>query len=165
MCRTRFWIRCWWRSGRRSISRQSIGSIGDRNHPFGACTVTSLKGDRSNPRSQKRDLGHPAPGNQGGRGALDILRKTGVRPGLAGPLGREVQWRQQRPDMNKTIRKFSSHEEQKAEVYRYWRSRPLAERFLAVWDATAHAYAFKGIKYDPTRRSTPTLTRIERTRG
>ena len=67
--------------------------------------------------------------------------------------------------MEKTIRKFSSHEEQKAEVYRYWRSRPAEERFLAVWDATMTAYAFKGIKYDPTRRSAPTLTRVERTRG
>jgi hypothetical protein len=67
--------------------------------------------------------------------------------------------------MEKIIRKFSSQAEQKAEVYRYWRSRPAAERFLAVWDATATAYAFKGIKYDPTRRSAPTLTRIQRTRG
>ena len=67
--------------------------------------------------------------------------------------------------MEKTIRKFASHEEQKAQVYRYWRSRPLAERFLAVWEATATAYAFKGIKYDPTRRSEATLNRIERTRG
>lgn len=66
---------------------------------------------------------------------------------------------------NKTIRKFSSHEEQKAEVYRYWRSRPLGERFLAVWEATATAYAFKGIDYDPTRRSEATLTRVQRTRG
>jgi hypothetical protein len=41
--------------------------------------------------------------------------------------------------MEKTIRKFASHEEQKAQVYRYWRSRPLAERFLAVWEATATA--------------------------
>jgi hypothetical protein len=72
--------------------------------------------------------------------------------------------------MEKTIRRFSSHAEQKAEVYRYWRSRPLSERFLAVWDATASAYAFanglKGLpQYDPTRRSTPTLTRVERTRS
>lgn len=66
--------------------------------------------------------------------------------------------------MDKFIRRFSSHEEQKAEVYRYWRSRPPAERFLAVWDATATAYAFKGIQYDPARRSEATLTRVERPR-
>ena len=68
------------------------------------------------------------------------------------------------------IRKFSSPAEQKAEVYRYWRSRPPAERFLAVWDATASAYAFanacKGLpQYDPTRRSEATLTCIQRPRS
>ena len=72
--------------------------------------------------------------------------------------------------MEKTIRKFASHAEQKAAVYRYWRSRPPAERFLAVWDATLSANAFsntvKGLaKYDPTRRSKATLTRIQRPRG
>ena len=66
--------------------------------------------------------------------------------------------------MDKTIRRFSSHEEQKAEIYRYWRSRPPEERFLAVWDATATMYAIKGIRYDPTRRSEATLTRVERPR-
>jgi hypothetical protein len=68
-------------------------------------------------------------------------------------------------DTNKTIRRFASHEEQKAEVYRYWRSRPVGERLAAVWDATAAAYAFKGITYDPTRRSEATLTRIQRPKG
>ena len=72
--------------------------------------------------------------------------------------------------MDRTIRKFASHAEQKAEVYRYWRSRPLEERFLAVWDATESAYSiansFKGLpQYDPTRRSEATLTRVQRTRG
>lgn len=72
--------------------------------------------------------------------------------------------------MDKTIRKFSSHAEQKAEVYRYWRSRPPEERFLAVWDATESAYAIansvKGLpQYDPTRRSKATLTRVQRARG
>jgi len=68
------------------------------------------------------------------------------------------------------VRKFASHAEQKAEIYRYWRSRPPEERFLAVWDATASAYAFvnsfKGLpQYDPTRRSEATLTRVQRTRS
>lgn len=67
--------------------------------------------------------------------------------------------------MDKIIHKFASHEEQKAEVYRYWRSRPAAERFLAVWEATAAAYAFKGVKYDPTRRSEAALTRVQRIPG
>lgn len=67
--------------------------------------------------------------------------------------------------MDKTIQRFTSHAEQKAEVYRYWRQRPAAERFLAVWDATATAYAIKGVKYDPTRRSEATLTRIGHARS
>jgi hypothetical protein len=65
----------------------------------------------------------------------------------------------------KTIQRYSSHAEQKAEVYRYWRSRSIAERFMAVWDASATAYALKGITYDPTRRSEATLTRVQRTRS
>jgi hypothetical protein len=68
-------------------------------------------------------------------------------------------------DSGKTIRKFSSHVEQKAEINRYWQSRPVGERLAAVWDATAAAYTFKGIAYDPTRRSEATLTRIQRPRG
>jgi hypothetical protein len=68
-------------------------------------------------------------------------------------------------DSDKTIRKFSSHEEQKIEINRYWQSRPVGERLAAVWDATAAAYAFKGITYDPTRRSEATLARIQRPRS
>lgn len=67
--------------------------------------------------------------------------------------------------IDKTIRRFSSHEEQKAEVYRYWNSRPAGERLAAVWDATITAYAWKGIKYDPTRRSEATITRVQRKQG
>jgi hypothetical protein len=67
--------------------------------------------------------------------------------------------------MDKTIRKFSSHEEQKAEVNLYWQTQSAGQRLAAVWNATASAYAFKGISYDPTRRSEATLTRIQRTRG
>jgi len=64
---------------------------------------------------------------------------------------------------DKTIRKFSSHEEQRAETYRYWQSRPIAERFLAVCEATRTAYAFKG--QDASERSERTLTRVQRSRG
>jgi hypothetical protein len=68
-------------------------------------------------------------------------------------------------DSGKTIRKFASHVEQKAEINRYWQSRSVGERLAAVWDATAAAYAFRGTDYDPTRRSEATLTRIQRPRG
>jgi hypothetical protein len=65
----------------------------------------------------------------------------------------------------KTMQRFSSPSEQKAEIYRYWQSRPIAERFMAVWDASLTAYALTGITYDPTRRSKATLTRVQRTRS
>jgi len=67
--------------------------------------------------------------------------------------------------MDKTIRRFASHREQQADTYRYWRSLSIGERFAAVWDATATAYALKGVKYDATRRSEATLTRVQRIRG
>ena len=67
--------------------------------------------------------------------------------------------------MDKAIRRVTDLEEQKAETYRYWQSRPLGERLIAVWEVTAAAYAFKGIKYDPTRRSEATLTRVQRKQG
>jgi hypothetical protein len=67
--------------------------------------------------------------------------------------------------MDKTLRRVTNLEEQQAETYRYWQSRPLGERLAAVWEVTAAAYAFKGIQYDPTRRSEATLTRVQRKRS
>ncbi|MGA8109967.1 MAG: hypothetical protein WB974_11055, partial [Acidobacteriaceae bacterium] len=61
--------------------------------------------------------------------------------------------------VEKTIRKFSSHQEQKAEIYRYWQSRPVGERLDAVWDATLAAWSLKGFRYDAGQRSERTLTR------
>ena len=67
--------------------------------------------------------------------------------------------------MDKTIRRVTDLKAQQAETYRYWRSRPIGERLIAVWETTAAAYAFKGIKYDATRRSEATLTRVQRSRS
>jgi hypothetical protein len=67
--------------------------------------------------------------------------------------------------MDKTLRRVTDLKEQQAETYRYWQSRPIEERFMAVWEATAAAYDFKGTHYDPTRRSEATLTRVERKRS
>jgi hypothetical protein len=72
--------------------------------------------------------------------------------------------------MDKTIRRVTDLNEQRTETYRYWRSRPLAERFLAVWETTAEGYALKAAftgtpEYDPTRRSEPTLARVPRAQG
>lgn len=66
---------------------------------------------------------------------------------------------------NKAIRKFASHEEQRAATYRYWQSRPIGERLAAVWDATLAAWSVKGFRYDASQRSERTLNRVQRTRG
>jgi len=62
----------------------------------------------------------------------------------------------------KSIDRFPNQAEQKAEVNRYWQTRTPGERLAAVWEATAAAYAFKGIHYDATRISSATLTRVQR---
>jgi len=59
----------------------------------------------------------------------------------------------------KSIRKFASHEEQRAETYRYWQSRPAGERLAAVWEATLAAWEAKGFRYNPTEPSDKTITR------
>jgi hypothetical protein len=45
--------------------------------------------------------------------------------------------------MDKTIRKVTDLEEQQAETYRYWASRPVAERLAAVCELSESAFAFK----------------------
>ena len=42
--------------------------------------------------------------------------------------------------MEKTLRKFTSHEEARAETYRYWQSRPSSERFEATWELSRDLY-------------------------
>lgn len=66
--------------------------------------------------------------------------------------------------MDKTIRRFASHEEQELETLRYWQSRTPGERFIAVWEATVAGYAFKGIHCNADQRSARTITRVERTK-
>ena len=66
--------------------------------------------------------------------------------------------------MDKTLRKFASKEESRAETYRYWRERSDAE----VWDAIAEMseeawnawYKMKGIT-PHVERSDRSLTRIQ----
>src|SRR5258708_16850637 len=43
--------------------------------------------------------------------------------------------------MNKTIRKYASFDEMKADEYRYWQSRPVHERVAAVSELTEQVYA------------------------
>ena len=47
------------------------------------------------------------------------------------------------PTMDKSIRVFKSHQEMKAEEYRYWQSRPAHERMNAVTELTISAYRMK----------------------
>jgi hypothetical protein len=44
--------------------------------------------------------------------------------------------------MDKTIRRVTDLEEQQAETYRYWQSRPIGERLIAVCELSEAAYAF-----------------------
>jgi len=46
--------------------------------------------------------------------------------------------------MEKTIRKYTSLDEMKADEYRYWQSRPVHDRMDAVSELTLAMYATKG---------------------
>jgi hypothetical protein len=67
--------------------------------------------------------------------------------------------------MDKTVRKVTDLKEQRAETYRYWRSRPSSEIFEATWemsrDAYREYYRRKGIVHG--EGSTRSLARIQRT--
>ena len=63
--------------------------------------------------------------------------------------------------MEKTIRKYTSFHEMKADEYRYWQSRPVHERMDAVSELTLAMYAMKGAAPDVPRLQR-TLVRIQR---
>ncbi len=44
--------------------------------------------------------------------------------------------------MDKAIRRVTDFEEQQAETYRYWQSRPMGERLVAISELSQEAYAF-----------------------
>lgn len=46
--------------------------------------------------------------------------------------------------MDKTVRKYATFDELKADEYRYWQSRPVHERVAAVSELTQEHYALKG---------------------
>jgi hypothetical protein len=52
-------------------------------------------------------------------------------------------------DVDKTIRRYSSFDEMKADEYRYWQSRPVYERLDAVKEMIETAYALKGWEVEP----------------
>lgn len=63
--------------------------------------------------------------------------------------------------MDKTIRKYKSLDEMKAEEYRYWQSRPVHERMMAVSELSQAMYAMKGVSLD-VHRLQRTLVRLQR---
>jgi hypothetical protein len=67
--------------------------------------------------------------------------------------------------MDKTLRRFTSHEEARAETYRYWYDRPDSEVFKTIAEMSESAYA----EYYKLRGIVPyvegparSLTRIQR---
>ena len=66
--------------------------------------------------------------------------------------------------MDKTIRKYTSFDEAKADEYRYWQSRSAQERMDAVSDITQELYAMKGAVPDVPRLQR-TLVHLQRSRG
>jgi len=58
--------------------------------------------------------------------------------------------------MDKTIRRVTDIEQQQAETYRYWQSRPVGERLLAVCELSESTYAFAAgferISHEPDER-------------
>jgi hypothetical protein len=63
--------------------------------------------------------------------------------------------------MDKTIRKVTDLAEQRAETYRYWRSRPSSERFEATYRHSVDLYRQKGIVSNG-EGSTRSFARIQR---
>lgn len=65
--------------------------------------------------------------------------------------------------MDKSIRRYDSFEEMKADEYRYWQSRPIHERVAAVSELTEDGYKMKGVGPDAFRLQR-TLVHFERVR-
>jgi hypothetical protein len=57
--------------------------------------------------------------------------------------------------MQRTIKKYGSLKEMKADEYRYWQSRPVHERMAAVAEITLSLYAMKGGVADVPRLRGP----------
>jgi len=66
--------------------------------------------------------------------------------------------------MDKTIRRYTSFEEAKADEYRYWQSRTSQERLEAIAETTLTQYAMKGLISDVPRLQR-TLAHIKRPQG
>ena len=71
--------------------------------------------------------------------------------------------------MDKTIRRVTDLEEQEAETYRYWQSRPIGERLAAVCELSEAAYtfaaAFKGVLAHVDQGPERSFKSLQRKRG
>jgi hypothetical protein len=71
--------------------------------------------------------------------------------------------------MDKTIRKVTDLEEQQAETYRYWQSRPIGARLIAVSELSQEAYAFaaafKGVPAHDEQGLSRHPSRVQRSQG
>ena len=60
--------------------------------------------------------------------------------------------------MDKTIRRVTDLEEQEAETYRYWQSRTVGERLVAVCELSHAAYSFAAdFNASPAHAGSPRL--------
>ena len=59
--------------------------------------------------------------------------------------------------MEKILRKYTSHEEMKADEYRYWQSRPVHERMDAVSELSTVAFALHGVIEQRPRSQWPVV--------
>jgi len=66
--------------------------------------------------------------------------------------------------VDKTIRRYTSFDEMKADEYRYWQSRSIQERVDAVSQLTREQYEMQGATPDVFRLQR-TLVRFERLRS
>jgi hypothetical protein len=64
--------------------------------------------------------------------------------------------------MDKTITRFTSFEDAKAEEYRYWQSRPVHERLNAAAELSFMQYQWKEPTRDVQQRLQRTLVRVQR---
>ena len=63
--------------------------------------------------------------------------------------------------MDKTIRRVTDFAAQRQETYRYWRSRPCAERVEAIAEIVRNIYALMGIDLN-LQPSDKSLVRVDR---
>jgi hypothetical protein len=64
--------------------------------------------------------------------------------------------------MDKTIRKVTDLQEQRAENFRYWQNIPMGQRLGAIYELSVDAYSLKGVRDGDGERLRRTLVRVQR---